>query len=101
MPPEVVDVNNLARRVAQLEKRLDGIAERATRREEDWGTVRSKAARVDQLREEIRELRRLVNRAGGSSAAAAPAQPVMPVAGTGDGSIQGNADAALQQLRGQ
>lgn len=63
MPAEQeVDLKDLARRLKQVENALERIGERATRREDDWGTVRANAEKVGALRDEVRELRHLIGR---------------------------------------
>jgi hypothetical protein len=106
MPAQEVDTADLARRVTQLEKELERIGERATRREDDWGTVRSKADRVDALRDEVRELRHLVGRSAGSVAGdvlASAAPPAAPAAAPSTQSVSNAAvvNAVMEQLKGR
>lgn len=53
--------SDLERRVDRLEQRFDQVSERATRREEDFGSVRSQVGRVPEFLEELRGLKRLVD----------------------------------------
>lgn len=101
MPDQGVDIHDLERRVSQLEKALERIGDRATRREDEWGSVRAQAGRVDGLRDEVRALRHLVNRLVGlpPEQMTAPA-PLLAPAAT-EQSSQPIVDAVLQQLKGQ
>lgn len=100
MPAQEIDLADLARRVTQLEKALERIGERATRREDEWGTVRSKANKVDDLSEELRELRRLVTASPRQThEQTGPPQPV--VTAVSDRSNQSAVDAVLKYLKGQ
>lgn len=100
MPPEDVDIRDLERRVTQLEKAVERISERATRREEDWGTVRTRAEKVDGLRDEVRELRRLLGHPERTAVEPQPALPqtVAPVKAVSTESI---VSAVMEQLKGR
>jgi len=67
-----MDIQELERQLAQLTKRVEAIAERATRREEEFAEVKTLAKQAAGLADEVRELKRASGRSPRAEEAPAP-----------------------------
>lgn len=76
-----IDPRELERRLLKLERQMEQVLEAVRKREDDLGTIRSNAAKVQPLIEELREVKRLVGRGGDgrTMTAVAPVPPPAPV----------------------
>ena len=67
-----MDIQELERQLAQLTKRVEAIAERATRREEEFAEVKTLAKQAAGLADEVRELKSASGRSPRAEEAPAP-----------------------------
>lgn len=93
--PEEVDLRELTRRFDQLERTVERISGQATARQDEFGSVRVKTEKVDELLERVRTLEREVQRLSGRKPEATP----VPVPQAFD--LKGAVSSVLGQLRDQ
>jgi len=94
-----IDIRELARRVEQLEKQMARVADQATARQEEFGSVRANAARIPELQEQVRGLLRDLQRLTGRSTTVEQVPVAEPPRGMPQIDLKKVIEAVLGQLR--
>lgn len=93
-----MDIQELERQLTQLAKRVEAIAERATRREEEFAEVKALAKQAAGLVDEVRELKRSTGHLPRAEEAPVPAAPPVTTR-LDDAAIGRIVEAVLARLR--
>lgn len=96
--PEI-DLRDLQRRMEQFEKLMERISTQATARQEEFGSVRTNAARIPELQEQVRGLLRDLQRLSGRPVEQVPAVTEPPKGGMPQLDLKKVIEAVLVQLR--